>query len=531
MDLPPQRPAWQRLERLAQAPQPHLRELLATADDPRTQSLQFEAAGLRLDATRQAVTLLQWQALLQLAEDSQVAQWAQAQRRGEAINVTEGRAALHVALRGSDMPDPPWGADIAATVRSELRRFLAAAEAIRSGHWRGHRGQRITDVVNLGIGGSDLGPRMAVQALAAHAHPEVRVHFVSNPDAWALHSVLCGLDADRTLFIVQSKTFTTPETLTLAASARRWLADHGLAQPQAQAPHLIAVTATPAVAAQHGYAPQHTYRFWDWVGGRYSVWSAIGLPLAVAIGAQAFGAFLAGAHAMDQHFWTAPPARNLPLALALLGVWNRNFLGCPTQLLAVYASRLATFVPFVQQLDMESNGKSTHLDGTPAHIATGPIVWGGLGIDGQHAYFQLLHQGRHRVPVDFIGVLHDDTPLPLAADHQRLVTISLQAQAQALALGRDADTTAAELRAAGLDEAQVRALTAHRSFAGNVPSNILWLPALDAFHLGALIAAYEHKVFCQSIIWAIPAFDQWGVELGKHMAQRLAQTRDPHTVS
>ena len=261
-------------------------------------------------------------ALLELAHESRVLEQAEAQRRGAAINATENRAVLHMALRGADMPDAPWGAEVSQAVRQELERFLEAAERIRDGRWRGHRGQRIANVINIGIGGSDLGPRMAVQALDAYASHEVRVHFVSNPDAWALHSLLRWCKPDSTLFIVQSKTFTTQETLTLAASVQRWLADHGLQTAEQQAPHLIAVTASPAVSAAQGYAPENTFGFWDWVGGRYSVWSAIGLPLAIAIGAEQFRAFLAGGHAMDRHFWEAAPEQNMPLLLALLGVWN-----------------------------------------------------------------------------------------------------------------------------------------------------------------------------------------------------------------
>ncbi|TSE34437.1 glucose-6-phosphate isomerase [Tepidimonas charontis] len=517
---PAQRPTWQRLQRLAANGVPHLRELLCDSGARRAERLHWHAAGITLDATHQAVTHEVLDALLALAAESSVREQAAALARGEIVNPTEGRAALHVALRAPGNATGPWSADIAAAVHAERERFLAAAERIRTQRWQGATGESITDVVNLGIGGSDLGPRTAVQALQALVHPTVRVHFVSNPDAWTLYRVLRQCTPARTLFIVQSKTFTTAETLQLAASARRWLADGGIAA-DVQRAHLLAVTAAPALAAAQGYAPEHTFRIWDWVGGRYSVWSAIGLPLAIAIGAEAFRALLDGAHAMDRHFWESPPARNLPLALALLGVWNRNFLGCPTHLLAIYSSRLATLAHHLQQLEMESNGKSVHIDGTPCAIDTGPIVWGGSGIDGQHAYFQLLHQGRHRVPVDFIGVQQDDTPLPLAADHQRLVQLSLRAQARALALGRDDAATAAELRAAGLPPDQVQALTPHRRFAGNVPSNILWLEALTPRTLGALLAAYEHKVFCQAAIWRVNPFDQWGVELGKAILRQL----------
>ena len=520
---PQQRAAWKRLQALADQSLPHLRELLADPASARAASLQLEVAGLQLDASRQQVTPEVLQALLDLAAESGVLEQAQAQRQGLPVNATENRAVLHMALRGADMPDAPWGSAVSDAVRQELDRFLDAAERIRDGRWRGHRGQRIANVINIGIGGSDLGPRMAVQALDAQGSNEVRVHFVSNPDAWALHSLLRWCKPDSTLFIVQSKTFTTQETLTLAASAQRWLADHGLQTPEQQAQHLIAVTASPAVSTAQGYAPANTFGFWDWVGGRYSVWSAIGLPLAIAIGADAFRAFLAGGHAMDRHFWAAEPEHNMPLMLALLGVWNRNFLDCPTHLIAAYASRLFHFARFLQQLDMESNGKSTHVDGSPVQVGTGPIVWGGLGIEGQHAYFQLLHQGQHRVPVDFIGVRSEDCPLPLAAEHHRVALLNLEAQAQALALGRDAAATEAELRASGLDEARVAELLPHRTFRGNVPNSTLWLAELTPHTLGAMVALYEHKVFCQAAIWGIHAYDQWGVELGKTMAKQIEQ--------
>ena len=523
---PHKRPAWHRLERLAREPLPHLRDLLTQADPARQARLTLEAAGLRLDATRQAVTLPVLDALVDLARESGVREQADAQRRGEPINTTEGRAALHVALRGADMADAPWGTEISTQVRRERERFLTAAQRLHDGQWLGHTGAPIAHVVNLGIGGSDLGPRMVSEALAASHGPHVRVHFVSNPDAWSLYDTLRHLPADRTLFVVQSKSFTTQETMTLAASARRWLADHGC-QGAAQAAHLVAVTARPDLSAREGYAPAHTFGFWDWVGGRYSVWSAIGFPLAVAIGADAFRAFLAGGHAMDRHFWEAPDQANMPLLMALLGVWNRSFLGCPTQAIAPYASRLVHFAPFVRQMDMESNGKRVHHDGSPVEVLTGPILWGGLGIEGQHAFFQLLHQGTHRVPVDFIGVESEDTPLPLAQEHHRVVTLNMRAQAQALAMGRDERATIGQLRAEGLDEARMAALTPHRIFSGNVPSNSLWLPALTPHALGALVALYEHKVFCQAAIWGINPFDQWGVELGKTLARALEREALP----
>ncbi|MDM7944429.1 MAG: glucose-6-phosphate isomerase [Hydrogenophaga sp.] len=523
MKLPTTLPAWQQLDSLAASPTPHLRELLA--DSHREHRMGASAAGITLDASRQRITPAIQQALQSLAEQSDLTAQRDAMFRGDTINATENRPVLHVALRGDPLHAGPWGPAVQADVQRELARVCDFAQDLNAGAVLGHSGEVITDVVNIGIGGSDLGPRMAIEALAhlaAPAVPGVRVHCVSNPDAWALWSVLRGLDARRTLLIVSSKTFTTQETMTNAASAQRWLTDHGC-PPEALSKHLVAITASPAQSARLGYPPERTFLFWDWVGGRYSVWSALGLPLAIAIGPENFRAFLAGAREMDQHFCTTPLARNLPVQLALAGIWNRNFLQLPTHLIVPYASRLVRFTPFVQQMDMESNGKRTHTDGTPTTVETGPIVWGGLGIDGQHAYFQLIHQGRHTVPVDFIGVQNEDTPLPMAATHHAVVNLNLRAQAQAMACGRSLQDTQAALMKDGMSAADATAMAPHRTFEGNIPSNVLWLDRLDPMRLGALIALYEHKVFAQAAIWRINAYDQWGVELGKTMAKSMEQ--------
>ena len=519
MTPPSTLPAWAQLQSLAGAPQPHLRDVLP-ADQSRAERMGLKVAGITLDASRQRLSPPIQQALVALADQSGVVAQRDAMFRGERINTTEDRPVLHVALRGDPLHTGPWGAEVQKDVQRELARVCDFAEALRAGTVLGHGGDAITDVVNIGIGGSDLGPRMAADALAHLAHPGLRVHYVSNPDAWALWSVLRGLDARRTLFVVSSKTFTTQETLTNAASAQRWLTDHGCPE-DAIAKHLVAITASPAQAAKLGYAAERTFLFWDWVGGRYSVWSALGLPLAIAIGSEHFRLFLAGARAMDEHFCTAPLAQNMPVQLALNGIWNRNFLGLPTHLIVPYASRLVRFTPFVQQMDMESNGKRTHTDGSTTEVDTGPIVWGGLGIDGQHAYFQLIHQGRHTVPVDFIGVQNEDTPLPLAATHHGVVNLNLRAQAEAMARGRSLADTQALLQKDGMGEAEAKAMAGHRSFEGNIPSHILWLDRLDPARLGALIALYEHKVFTQAAIWRINAYDQWGVELGKTMAKAM----------
>ncbi|WP_291010374.1 glucose-6-phosphate isomerase [Hydrogenophaga sp.] len=513
---PTQLPAWPQLTELAAAPLPHLRELLST-DAGRAKRLSATAAGITLDASRQRITPTIHSALIALAEQAQVGAQRDAMFRGDPINLTENRPVLHVALRGQS---GPWGEAISADVARELDRVCTFADGVRSGAITGHSDEPFTDIVNIGIGGSDLGPRMAADALAHLTLTGPRVHYVSNPDAWALYSVLHHLDAARTLIVVSSKTFTTQETLTNAASCQRWLVDSGVPADRLGR-HLVAITASPKKSAELGYDADRTFLFWDWVGGRYSVWSALGLPLAIGVGGSAFREFLAGACAMDHHFCTVPLAANLPVLMALYGIWNRNFLHCPTHLIVPYASRLVRFTPFVQQMDMESNGKRTHIDGTPVTVDTGPIVWGGLGIDGQHAYFQLLHQGKHTVPVDFIGVQSEDTPLPMAATHHAVVNLNLRAQAQAMAEGRSVEATRALLQHDGMPAADLDAMARHRSFEGNIPSNILWLDQLDPSRLGALIALYEHKVFTQAAIWRINAFDQWGVELGKTMAKAM----------
>jgi len=518
-------PAWQQLSQLAALPQPHLRERLGQPGRDGMQAVA-EGTGIRLDYTRQAFDPAIWAALLQLAREAQVEAQREAMFRGEAINTSEQRAVLHVALRGAPGATgdaAPWGAEVQQLVQAELDRVCTFADRVRAGDVRSSTGAAFTDVVNIGIGGSDLGPRMAADALAplcSDGKTGLRVHFVSNPDAWGVYATLRGLDPTTTLVIVASKTFTTQETMTNAASARRWLEDGGVSGP-AQSAHLVAITAAPQKSGAAGYPAEHTFTFWDWVGGRYSVWSALGLPLALAIGSTAFRDFLAGGQAMDAHFRTAPLAQNLPVILALSGVWNRNFLNCPTQLLSCYPSRLVRFAPFVQQMDMESNGKRTRKDGQPCDTGTGPILWGGLGIDGQHAYFQLLHQGTHRVPVEFIGVETEDTPLPLAAEHHRVVNLNLRAQSQALAVGRSATDTLKALIAEGQTPAQAEAFVSQRSFNGDVPNSVLWLDRLDPHRLGALIALYEHKVFVQAAVWGINAYDQWGVELGKTMAKAM----------
>jgi glucose-6-phosphate isomerase len=518
--LPQSRTAWLTLERLHNEGVPSIAELQATSD--RSTQFSASAAGLTLEYDHQRVSPTILNALLDLAQQSHIFEKAHAMFSGELINTTEDRAALHVALRGFENASALWGESLSATVAKEVERFCNFADHVRAHHLRGHSQQSITDVVNLGIGGSDLGPRMACQALKdapEFAHP-VNLHFVSNVDAWSLYSTLKTLNPATTAFLIQSKSFTTQETMLLARSAKEWLITGGCPE-QSLPQHLIAVTANPQAAWSQGYWPEQTFHLWDWVGGRYSIWSSIGLPLAMIIGSTGFKDFLTGARLMDEHFLNAPANQNLPVLMALMGIWNRNFLGAPTQLIAPYLYPLSEFTTFVQQMDMESNGKQIHHDGTVASIPTGPILWGGLGNDGQHAYFQLIHQGQHLVPVDFIGQRQNSCPMPGSEAHHRLVLLNLKAQRKAMALGRDAKQTLEELLASGLSSAQAKNLAPHRTFKGNIPSSTIWLDRLEPKTLGSLIALYEHKIFCQACVWDINAFDQWGVELGKKMAQEL----------
>jgi len=511
-------PAWLSLQSLALANLPSLRELLTDAS--RSSSMQLQACGIQMDFTHQRVNETVLQALQALAKDRHVDDQLRAMFEAEAINTTENRSVLHIALRGSHLSKPPWGQAVSSQVKTQLDKICVFAEKMRSGACAGHSNLAITDVVNLGIGGSDLGPRMATMALQTAANPTVRVHFVSNIDAWSLQQTLHKLNPATTAFVVQSKSFSTQETMTLAASARRWLSDGGC--PAKLLPrHLMAVTAKPALALAQGFEADHVFEFWDWVGGRYSLWSAIGLPLAIAIGAKAYRDMLQGACDMDAHVQSATPDSNMPLLMALLGIWNRNFLGADSLHIAPYASCLGMLVPYLQQMDMESNGKSTHIDGSAVQVGTSPLLWGGLGIDGQHAYFQMIHQGTHLVATEFIGVKTESSDLPFAAEHHRVVLLNMKAQAQALAIGRTAPETKALLIKEGLSESEATQLAPHRSYAGNRPSTTLWLEAITPHSLGALMAMYEHKVFYQAAIWGIHAYDQWGVELGKTMAKQM----------
>ena len=429
--------------------------------------------------------------------------------RGDRINTTEDRSVLHTALRrprGETLVVE--GRDVVADVHDVLDRMAAFAERVRQGEWRGATGQPIRAVVNIGIGGSDLGPAMAYLALEAFGTPALQCRFVSNVDGADLHSALVGLDPATTLFVISSKTFTTIETLTNAMAARQWLT--GSLGDAAVGQHFVAVSTNAAKVADFGIHTANMFGFWDWVGGRYSIDSAIGLSLMLAIGPAAYGEFLAGFHAIDRHFCTTPLEQNAPVIMALLGVWYHTVLGAPTKAVLPYSHELRRFPAYLQQLDMESNGKSVRIDGSAVTTSTGPVVWGEPGTNGQHAFYQLLHQGTHLVPVDFIGFARPNHPY---LDQHDLLISNLFAQGEALAFGKTLD----EVRAEGVPPEQ----QPHKVFAGNRPSTTIMAPQLTPSVLGQLIALYEHIVFVQGVVWGVNSFDQWGVELGKVLANRI----------
>jgi len=505
-----ERPAWSALEaQHVRLRDTHLRELFAS-DATRGERLGAEGAGIYLDYSKNRVTDEILGLLRQLAEESGLAERTDAMFRGEHINVTEDRAVLHVALR---MPRERSllvdGVDVVAEVHETLDKMAAFAERIRSGEWKGHTGKPIRNVVNIGIGGSDLGPVMAYEALRHYTRRDMTFRFVSNVDSTDFVEATRDLAADETLFVISSKTFTTLETMTNAHTARAW-ALVALSDEEAVAKHFVAVSTNADEVAKFGIDTDNMFGFWDWVGGRYSMDSAIGLSTMLAIGPDAFGQLLAGFHAMDEHFRATPLERNLPALMGLLCVWYGGFFGAQTVGVMPYSQYLKRFPAYLQQLTMESNGKSVTLDGRRVDYETGAVFWGEPGTNGQHSFYQLIHQGTKLIPVDLIGFAK--TPNPLG-DHHDILMSNVFAQAEALAFGKTAEQVRAE------DTAEQ--VVPHRVFEGNRPSNILLAEQLSPFTLGALVALYEHSVFTQGTIWSINSFDQWGVELGKALAQRI----------
>jgi len=506
-----ERPAWKALDQHhAEIGRRHLRELF-DEDPERGTRLVAEGAGLFLDYSKNRITGETLRLLLALAERAGLRDRIEAMFTGQRINVTEDRAVLHTALRV-----PPGDHvylddhDVVPEVQAVLDRMAAFAVSVRSEAWRGFTGRPIRNVINIGIGGSDLGPAMATEALVHYSDRTRRFRFVSNVDGTDIREATLDLDPAETLFIVSSKTFTTLETLTNAQTARDWLLA-GLRDEAAVARHFVAVSTNADKVREFGIDTENMFGFWDWVGGRYSMDSAIGLSLMVAIGPDDFRELLAGFHAMDEHFLTAPLDHNLPVLMGLLGVWYGNFFGFETHAVLPYSQELARFPAYLQQLDMESNGKSVRLDGERVGYDTGPIAWGTAGTNGQHAYYQLLHQGTRIVPADLIGFVNPTTEV---GDHHDLLSANLFAQAEALAFGKTREQVVAD----GVPAHQVAA----RVFEGNRPTSVLLAHRLTPRTLGSLVALYEHKVFVQGTIWGIDSFDQWGVELGKVLATRIA---------
>jgi glucose-6-phosphate isomerase len=488
-------------------------------DSQRATAYSLEACGILFDYSKNPISGDTRRLLLALAQDASVPAQIAAMFEGKRINVTEKRAVLHTALRNrSSRPVMVDGKDVMPDVRAVLDRMRSMAERVRGGIARGATGLPFTDIVNIGIGGSDLGPLMATTALRPYWSPGLRAHFVSNVDGAHLAATLAGLNAETTLVIVSSKTFTTQETLANARSARQWLLTKlGSAAPEKVIieHHFAAVSTNLEGTAAFGIIPERVFGFWDWVGGRYSLWSAIGLPIALAVGFDRFEELLAGAHEMDEHFRSTPLDRNLPALAALIGLWHIDFLDHPTQAILPYAQDLLHLPAFLQQLDMESNGKRVDRSGATNDYLTGPVIWGAPGTNGQHAFFQHLHQGTQVTPADFIVAANATDSLP---GHHEMLLANCIAQTEALLRGKGPEEVMAELVAQGLMGDDLERLIPHKVFPGNRPSNTIVLRSLDPRSLGALIALYEHKVFVQGAIWNINSFDQWGVELGKQLA-------------
>lgn len=494
----------------------HMRDLFAD-DDGRFERMHVRAAGMLFDYSKNRIDHTTLKLLFDLARECGVEEQRSAMFSGEKINFTEHRAVLHTALRapvGQSLQVD--GQHISEDVHVVLHRIRGFTERVREGQWLGYSGKPITDIVNIGIGGSHLGPQMACTALRAYTHPRLKMHFVSNVDGHDLHASLQQVNAETTLFIVASKTFTTQETMMNAGSARAWFLRH--AGEADLAKHFVAVSTNADAVQAFGIDTDNMFPFWDWVGGRYSMWSSIGLSIALAIGFDNFSRLLAGAHAMDQHFCTAPLEQNMPVIQALIGIWNRNFFNSESLSIAPYHHDLRHFPAYLQQLEMESNGKRITRDGSPVGVATCPFIWGDVGTNGQHAFFQLLHQGTDITPIDFIAVLEPSHDLP---GHHAVFLANCFAQSEAFMRGKQAEEVREDLQKQGVPPDEIAFLLPHKTFNGNRPSNTLLLESLTPATLGALIALYEHKTFVQGAIWGINSFDQWGVELGKVLAKTI----------
>lgn len=501
---------------------------LFARDPTRPERMSLRVAHIFADYSKNLLTDRTLELLLALAAAVDLPGAIRHMFAGERINNTEDRAVLHIALRNrSDRPILVDGENVMPGVNEVLRRLEGFVAAVRGGDWKGFTGKRITDVVNIGIGGSNLGPLMVCEALRPYQSEDLRVHFVSNVDGAHLAETVRTLDPATTLFVVASKTFTTLETMTNAESARAWLVK-ALGSEAAVASHFVAVSTNEAKVVAFGIDPNNMFGFWDWVGGRYSLWSAIGLPIALAVGMDRFVALLEGAHAMDEHFRSAALGENLPAILGLIGVWYANFAGARTHAVLPYDQSLRYLPAYLQQGDMESSGKGVTRMGEPVEYTTGPVIWGEPGTDGQHAFFQLIHQGTQMIPADFIAPINSHNPL---GDHHAKLMANFFAQTEALLRGRTQDEARDEMRAAGMSPARVEELAPHRTFPGNRPTNTILVERLTPEALGALIAFYEHRIFTQGVVWGINSYDQWGVELGKQLAGVILKELEDGQVS
>jgi len=514
---PTETPAWKALESHFDAMQSvHMRDLFAQNSNRFNDfSLQFE--NILLDYSKNIITKETLQLLIQLAEQTELKTAIEAMFSGQTINQTENRAVLHTALRNrSNTPILVDGKDVMPEINRVLGQMEVFSNKIINGEWKGYTGKAITDIVNIGIGGSDLGPVMVVEALKSYS-THIKAHFVSNVDGTHIAETLKKVNPETTLFIIASKTFTTQETMTNAFSARDWFLKHAKDE-NAVAKHFVANSTNAKGVTEFGIAPENMFEFWNWVGGRYSLTSAIGLPIACAIGFDQFKALLEGFHAMDLHFKNADFDKNMPVITALIGVWYNNFFGAESETILPYDQYLHRFAAYFQQGNMESNGKNVDRNGEKINYQTGPIIWGEPGTNGQHAFYQLLHQGTKLIPADFIAPAQSHNPI---GDHHTKLLSNFFAQTEALMMGKNAETVEAELKASGANQETIDAVKPFKVFEGNKPTNSILVKKLDAHTLGSLLALYEHKIFVQGIIWNVFSFDQWGVELGKQLAKKI----------
>jgi glucose-6-phosphate isomerase len=518
MSLLSESPAWQALAKHQQELEPvHMRDLFAQ-DPQRFEQFSLRFGDILFDYSKNRISTKTLALLFDLARQAQLAQRINAMFNGDKINTTENRAVLHIALRNrSNRPIVVDGKDVMPEVNKVLAKMRIFSEAVRSGKWKGYTGKVITDIVNIGIGGSDLGPKMVTEALKPYGKPDLRVHFVSNVDSSDLVETLKFLNPETVLFLVASKTFTTQETMTNAHSARAWFL--ATAQDEAAiARHFVALSTNTKVVARFGIDPENMFEFWDWVGGRYSLWSAIGLSIALFLGMDRFEELLDGAHSVDEHFRTTPFEQNIPVIMGLLGIWYNNFFGAESHAILPYDQYLMYFPAYFQQGDMESNGKSVNCQGEWVDYSTGPVIWGQPGTNGQHAFYQLLHQGTKLIPCDFLAAVKSHNPL---GDHHPILLSNFLAQTEALMRGKTSEEARLDLEAEGYTGEQLERLVPAKTFPGNRPTNAFFYPKLTPQVLGALIAFYEHKIFTQGSIWNLNSFDQMGVELGKQLAKTI----------